>query len=417
MEDKTMTVVCEECGKVYRISPTKLEQFKGSEVNVKCDSCGHVIHISKIIAETSTQDDEEAEDYFETEEDLAEGLLETAGLSEPGDSSETDADFDTDSYDYEEPESQDSSYSAMPELRTRGWLGLKGKMFILFLLIPIVLMAVSGYISQHQMKTLATEITEESTNLVLQEGAEKLMQKARDVALQCEIYLKAHPDLEREDFSYDPEFSGIAVQTVGKTGYTDIFQEPDEDQYWTIWAHPNPNIIGIDDVDMIRKALGPHFDDFWNVLVASQGRKESQGFYSWKDPDGKIRDKYMAVAPIRIENSPFFLMSTAYIDEFTQKTESLKKTASKMTKEIQYFNLFVLFLVMIIIGLCILIYGYRLTKNIQYLTEAADRISVGDLDTEIRIKSNDEIGNLADAISRMQDSLRFSIERLKRRRS
>ena len=125
----------------------------------------------------------------------------------------------------------------------------------------------------------------------------------------------------------------------------------------------------------------------------------------------------MAISPIRIENSPFHLMSTAYIDEFTEKTESLKKAAEDMTTKIQYFNLFVLFSVMVIIGLCILIYGYRLTKNIHYLTAFADRISVGDLDAEIKIKSNDEIGNLADAISRMQDSLRFSIERLKRRRS
>jgi HAMP domain-containing protein len=34
---------------------------------------------------------------------------------------------------------------------------------------------------------------------------------------------------------------------------------------------------------------------------------------------------------------------------------------------------------------------------------------------EIKIKSKDEIGNLAEAISRMQDSLRLAIERLRRR--
>jgi HAMP domain-containing protein len=62
------------------------------------------------------------------------------------------------------------------------------------------------------------------------------------------------------------------------------------------------------------------------------------------------------------------------------------------------------------------IYGYRLSKNIGKLTDAADRISVGELDVVIEIKSSDEIGALAEAISRMQDSLRFSIERLRRRR-
>jgi HAMP domain-containing protein len=46
----------------------------------------------------------------------------------------------------------------------------------------------------------------------------------------------------------------------------------------------------------------------------------------------------------------------------------------------------------------------------------AERISVGEMDAEIKIKSRDEIGDLAEAISRMQESIRLSIERLRRRR-
>ena len=167
---------------------------------------------------------------------------------------------------------------------------------------------------------------------------------------------------------------------------------------------------------MIRKALGPHFDPFFKVLAGSEGRKESEGFYHWKDPDGKIREKYMAVTPIRIEGKPFHLMSTAYIDEFTNKTETLKNRAEKLAKDTRNINFGILIGAIILIGLIVIIYGYRLSRNIQYLTEAADRISVGDLEAEINVESKDEIGNLAEAISRMQDSLRFSIERLRRRR-
>jgi len=50
------------------------------------------------------------------------------------------------------------------------------------------------------------------------------------------------------------------------------------------------------------------------------------------------------------------------------------------------------------------------------LTDAANRISVGELGVEIENKSKDEIGELAEAITRMQDSIRLSIERLRRRR-
>jgi predicted Zn finger-like uncharacterized protein len=392
-----MTVICEECGKVYHIDPDKLDKYKGKSVRVRCGECGHVTQVSKLLEAM----EEPVAEYATTED-----------LDMP--SSEPDEGFAE-----ELPAERRERISAgATEIRSTGWLGLRGKMMVLFLLLPILLMAASGYFSQLQLNKLANEITAESTNIVLQEGKERLMQKARDVALQEEIYLRAHPDLQREDFFYDPEFTGIAVQSVGKSGYTCLIQqpEPDREQNWTIWAHPNPNIIGIDDLDMIRKAIGPHFDDFFKVLSASQGMKESQGSYFWKDPDGKIREKYMAIAPINIEGLPFLSMSTEYIDEFTKKTETLKERAQVLAKNTRNINLGILFGAIVLIGLIIIVYGYRLTRSIQYLTEAADRISVGDLEAEIDVHSKDEIGNLADAISRMQDSLRFSIERLRRRR-
>jgi HAMP domain-containing protein len=50
------------------------------------------------------------------------------------------------------------------------------------------------------------------------------------------------------------------------------------------------------------------------------------------------------------------------------------------------------------------------------LTDVADRISIGELGMEVKTTSKDEIGELAEAIARMQDSIRLSIERLRRRR-
>lgn len=393
-----MTVICEECGKVYHIDPDKLDRYKGKSIRVRCGECGHVTEISKLLEAM----DEPVAEYATTEEEP-----ETP-------SSEPDYSFAEEA----PAERRERITTGATDIRSSSWLGLRGKMMILFLVLPILLMAGSGYFSQMQLNKLANEITAESTNIVLQEGEEKLLQKARDVALQAEIYLRAHPDLQREDFFYDPDFSGIAVQSVGKSGYTCLIQqpEPERNQNWTIWAHPNPNIIGIDDLDMIRKAIGSHFDEFFKVLSASEGMKESVGRYFWKDPDGKVREKYMAIAPIKIEGSPFLAMSTEYIDEFTKKTEILKERSQELARNTRNINLGILFGAIVLIGLIIIIYGYRLTRNIQYLTEAADRISVGDLEAEIDVHSKDEIGNLADAISRMQDSLRFSIERLRRRR-
>jgi HAMP domain-containing protein len=70
----------------------------------------------------------------------------------------------------------------------------------------------------------------------------------------------------------------------------------------------------------------------------------------------------------------------------------------------------------LLIGIIVSIYGHRLTSKIKSLTDVAERISIGDLEIEVEAQSRDEIGELAEAISRMQESIRLSIERLRRRR-
>ena len=60
--------------------------------------------------------------------------------------------------------------------------------------------------------------------------------------------------------------------------------------------------------------------------------------------------------------------------------------------------------------------GRALARPIIKLTDATNRISVGELEVDIDTQRKDEIGDLAEAIARMQDSIRLSIERLRQRR-
>ena len=83
-----------------------------------------------------------------------------------------------------------------------------------------------------------------------------------------------------------------------------------------------------------------------------------------------------------------------------------------MTKAFTYGLLGVTALGVVIIAWFL---GKAIGSPIRKLTEVAERISVGDMGAEIKIRSRDEIGNLAEAILRMQDSLRLAIERLRRR--
>jgi methyl-accepting chemotaxis protein PixJ len=59
----------------------------------------------------------------------------------------------------------------------------------------------------------------------------------------------------------------------------------------------------------------------------------------------------------------------------------------------------------------------RIVKPILHLSHAADQISLGELDAQIRVKSRDEIGTLAESIERMRTSLKAAIERMRARRA
>ena len=59
----------------------------------------------------------------------------------------------------------------------------------------------------------------------------------------------------------------------------------------------------------------------------------------------------------------------------------------------------------------------KITEPLIYLTESADKISLGDINYSIETKSTDEIGDLGQAIERMRESLKAAIDRLKKRQS
>jgi methyl-accepting chemotaxis protein len=72
----------------------------------------------------------------------------------------------------------------------------------------------------------------------------------------------------------------------------------------------------------------------------------------------------------------------------------------------------------VLIVLLALIYFYSrlVIRPVRQLSEIANKISMGDLDTPIQIKATGEVGVLAESIERMQTSVKAAIERLQRRR-
>ncbi len=410
-----MVVICEECGKIYKLDAEKLKKsMKGKTSKIKCKVCDHVIEVGL--------PDENSDESIQ-------GNVQQVAIDPPSPEQQiaenTDDDSDGEVVEEFLPKDEPVQDEPVQKLKQKkkdskkkkSGAGLRTKMFFLFLVIPITLMAASSSFIQFQMLNLAENITNKSTDAVKQLAEQSIIDKAKSIASQCSIFLKNNPDLNKDDFYYNFDLKEISIQKVGAQGYTSLVEIPDGDtgdDGFVIWCHQNPEFIGKPLLKTYKKALGSSYNDFKGFLKILRTGEGTSGHYKWQVEKKGIKDKFVAIQ--KIEQSDYIIISSTFIEDFTTPIINLEKEAEDLTKQARNYNIAILIVILLIILLSITIYGYRLTNNIGKLTDAADRISVGELDVQIEIISNDEIGALADAISRMQDSLRFSIERLRRRR-
>lgn len=376
-----MEYACNGCGKVYNIQDSQLERYRGRSIKLRCTSCQALTDISQVLQKMDGA-------TIPVEEIIDDRHQPITSIIEP-------------------EKLDDQS----------GWLGLRGKILLLFLMLPVLMMAAAGYNFQHQLNKVTGIIIEKSRNITIEGGKKQILQKARDVALHCETYLKQNQKQHIADVKNDPNIQVIAVQSIGDTGYTALVEYPtsEEGGTWKFIAHPDTAIISTQSNENPTHTGTSDYSSLIKTLDSFSEGKESSDYYRFTDANGQILQMFLAAFPVNIEGMPLMIIATASMNELYHQTDEIAEEANVLKESIKKVNLTLVIGALVILGLCIIIYGYRLTQKIIFLTEAADRISVGDLDTEIHIKSKDEIGELANAIGRMQDSLKFSIRRLQRK--
>ncbi len=120
---------------------------------------------------------------------------------------------------------------------------------------------------------------QEGSNTLTQESIlfskEAIKQKAKDIAKQIEIYLLDHPDYTIDDLRNDIYFNEIAVQRVGKTGYTAVTDYDTLVNYF----HSNPAIENLD-----LSLLAEQLPGFWDIMSKTRGGYDAEGIYDWKEP-------------------------------------------------------------------------------------------------------------------------------------
>lgn len=95
----------------------------------------------------------------------------------------------------------------------------------------------------------------------------------------------------------------------------------------------------------------------------------------------------------------------------------VRQDEAEIFASLKQFRLFSALLVLIsaILSLVFALFiGRSISHPVLSLADAANKMSLGELDTEINIKSTDEIGVLAESLSRLQTSLVIAMKRLRK---
>lgn len=299
------------------------------------------------------------------------------------------------------------------------------KLMALMLIVSIIPLAVLGFIASQDSRALglstandAKSIGEtaiaDSTAALNQLGEQIIQQKSQDVAKQLDLYIKDHPSMTLAQLQADPTFSGLAVQPVGKTGYTTVM-----DATTLVNAfHSNPKNVGTD-----YKTYSTTNPGFYAILVKSVGFSDTSGYYDWKDVDGVMRPKfaYYTVLPTATADGVRLRVgATTYISEFSapaKVTETAIKTKldatmaqiSTKTESVGTQNtilIVTLITMIVVIGLSYF-FASTIVGPVKRLTDIADKVSLGKLDETVDIETNDEINDLAISFRRMINAFKM----------
>ncbi|MDJ0801357.1 MAG: cache domain-containing protein [Desulfobacterales bacterium] len=452
-----MIVICEECGKKYRIDP---EKIKGDKARFKCRSCSHLITVDKQVKVGKAE-----------VPPAPEPTPPAAAEEKPAATPDTPA-AETAQADAETAAAAPSKPKRAEKRKKKSGMGLTAKVILLMLIVSLIpggiyfalsfkqtndrIFADNERFGKQIVEALATDVEGwvdknirvlkavaempaiRSMNRYEQEVLLKIVQKqypwmylvfttdgfGMNVARNDGKDLKDYSD--RQYVQDVMAGKDIAWQNlIGKTSKKPAL----------VLAVPiirNEETVGVLAAAMTRDAISKRIATWrqgktgYAFLVDENGKVIAHQIPAFVQKERDLSRNPLVTAANANQKGMIEFKGTGGKPEigFANKTDlgwviaiqQAQDEAFQSLKETQNFALILLGATFVAVVIIALLSSRAIVHPIRTLTDAANRISVGELGVEIQTKSKDEIGDLAEAITRMQDSIRLSIERLRRRR-
>lgn len=306
----------------------------------------------------------------------------------------------------------------------RGQFSIRDKILISFLAVSLVAVGILSVFALRNMGMVGNTARQNSISLgesavaesvaALEDSGRRIIQlKAQSVAKDVQIYIEKNSYRGLETLISGSDLGKIAVQTVGQTGNTMLYE-----QNGTIYFHADTELVGKDIADLTLNNIV-----FRDILINGY-KGEAAGYYDQEDASGNIRAKYVYCVPI--QGTPYIIAATTFIDEFSRpaaETESrITEAVLATTRYIEsqmalaQWTFIVIIICMLIIIVIIGTYMARsITEPVRALTKGIGTIAQGNLDYKIEIKTGDEIEQLSKQFNIMTSALKESYSDLEQK--
>lgn len=280
-------VICEECGRKYSVSPSKIQ---GTAAGFTCRYCGHRIVVAR-----------------------AKGLQQVETLPWPVTPAATAAEF-----------------ADVQPLQRPAEPGRRLALFVVFGVITAA--AIAGVAAFFLVRTqgLLEAFERQGREAAQASARERIERIAADAAEQAERLLAILPDLDRRELAHRSELRAIVAPPVGTTGQAMLYALPESDGAWRVWLHPDPRLTGAE-LTALAAHVGPHFPEVWKTLTGVAGGAPTSGHYRVQGAGGEVQVHAMACRPVA--GTRFVLAAAAPVEELAASLVGLQKGAVDLIRE------------------------------------------------------------------------------------